>query len=90
MDALVFAELCEHLTDHLQKDEAKQNGTSSELLPFPLDKMTDEGSDANMNDSIEKPPIPSSKTSQAGSDTDIELMQLGQGNYLKPKIESDI
>ena len=86
MDSLVFAEFCEHLTEELQRDEAKQNGVSSELVPMH-DLVGD--SDANMND--EKPPIPSSKGSTQGDDPEDDLLRLtGDGNYLQPKKESVI
>jgi len=92
MDSLVFAEFCEHLTEQLQREEAKMNGQTSEILPMaPMDRMVDaatDETDKNLNDSVDKAPIPSSKTSQA--DDEDELLRLDDGTYPRLKKESVI
>ena len=77
MDSLVFAEFCEHLTEQFEKEEARENGRTSEIIPMDIIEK-----EKNLNDSMEKLPIPSSRTSQGSQDED--LLNLNDGNYLQP------
>ena len=101
MDALVFAEFCERLTEQLQQDEARASGKLSEIIP--MDKLGDgpggpDGDDnGNLNrsstGSIDKAPIPDSPLNDSPLNNrgeDDLLRGLGDGNYVQPRKESDI
>ena len=98
MDALVFAEFCERLTEQLQQEEARQTGNSSEIIPmekFGGGGGGDDDHNANLNDSTDKAPIPDSPSPLNDSPLndrgeDDLLKGLGEGNYLQPRKESDI
>ena len=84
MDSITFAEFCQKLTEKLKKqDEDKLHG--ADTLPMKsLLKLDDEkdnlNKDSKPDDDILKPPRDEDDPDRLGFD----------GNYLKPKIESDI
>ena len=101
MDALVFAEFCERLTEQLRQDDARLNGNSSEIIPMEKFGGGPGGGrgggaaddfNANLNDSTGddiKAPIPDSPDPSEKAEDDL-LQGLGEGNYLQPRKESDI
>ena len=83
VDSITFAEFCQKLTDKLRKlDEDKLSG--ADTLPMKsLLKLDDEKDNLNKSspsDDTLKPPRDDDDPDRLGFD----------GNYLKPKIESDI
>jgi len=84
VDSITFAEFCQKLTEKLKKqDEDKLHG--ADTLPMKsLLKLDDEkdnlNKDSKPDDDILKPPRDEDDPDRLGFD----------GNYLKPKIESDI
>lgn len=90
MDALVFAEFCEHLTEELQR-AADREKYGDELTPSNMDRLISQQGDKNINssdDDLVKPPLAPSP--EGSNSDDQELLRLGEGNYLKPKKESVI
>ena len=84
LDSITFAEFCQKLTQKLQAEEEKKFG-KSDTLPMKSLLAADNEKD-NLNktspksDDVLKPPREDDDPDRLGFD----------GNYLKPKIESDI
>ena len=86
MDSITFAEFCEKLTDKLRKEEENKFGKSDTLPMKSLLTVDDEKDNLNKtsigskDDKLLLPPREEDDPDRLGFD----------GNYLKPKIESDI
>ena len=83
MDSIVFAEFCQKLTERLQKKEEEKLGRS-DTLPMKSLLTVDDEKD-NLNKTSGKNDIPLIPREE----DDPEKLGF-DGNYLKPKIESDI
>lgn len=82
MDALVFAEFCQHFTDKLQKQIDKMNGSDDILKLRNL--LEDEDRKPNPNSSIISMNSPSSPPADVKKDQE-EFLMLNEGNYLQPR-----
>jgi len=86
VDSITFAEFCEKLTDKLRKEEENKFGKSDTLPMKSLLTVDDEKDNLNKtsigskDDKLLLPPREEDDPDRLGFD----------GNYLKPKIESDI
>jgi hypothetical protein len=83
VDSITFAELCQKLTERLQKMEELKFG-KGDTLPMKSLLTVDDEKD-NMNKTTAK----NDDTLKPREDDDPDRLGF-DGNYLKPKIESDI
>ena len=81
VDAIVFAEFCQHLTEKLQREEEAKLGRNDTLPMKNLLSLDDQKENLNKN-------VQNNDDNQEKDDS--ILLPVGDGNYLKSKIESDI
>jgi len=81
VDAIVFAEFCQHLTEKLQREAEAKLGRNDTLPMKNLLSLDDQKENLNKN-------VQNSDDNQEKDDS--ILLPVGDGNYLKSKIESDI